>query len=128
MRTGSAVILLILLLGCNETQTPTGPCARVRILNAFCDSAIMEILTPESADNGIPWEDLAGNKYNSVFSTQLTCSLMRHTDLIGLELTVEFLDEPYDSKCIRCDGALLNPPSKFMYIKPIEGCRVEPQE
>ncbi len=103
-------------------------CFRVKILDEFCGTAVMQILDEDYYKFGVSGYQLGNISYDHVFTTELGCADMKtintfSTSLKGLTLHVKILKQPvYDPAYIRCAGVVPNAPNKWIPVQVSEPC------
>lgn len=103
-------------------------CFRVKILDEFCGTAVMQILDEDYFKFGVNGYQLGNSSYEHVFTTELSCTDMRAINTLapslkGLTLHVKMLKQPqYDPACTRCAGVVPNAPDKWIPVQFSEPC------
>lgn len=136
MKRNSFIILTSLFLflsaGCEKTeQTSTEGCVQVKILDAVCNTAVLQILDPNYYYLGENGYQKDGITYDHVFATVLPCKLADTTlpgrpnqGVADKPLYVKIIDqpEPSDPNCGTCLAVVSNAPSKWLHISVSQQC------
>lgn len=122
---------LAFLTACEKTEEthPEG-CVQVKILDAVCRSAVLQITDPAYYHLGVNGYVKNGVTYDHVFTTIFPCklpsdSIIRpNTGVADRPFYVQILEQPEasDPNCGSCMAVVSNAPNKILYIKFSEKC------
>lgn len=125
------IFCTVLILGCekNEKIHPTG-CVQVRILDAVCNSAVLQITDPAYYELGVNGYQKDGIIYDHVFSTILPCTIPSDNStrpnmgVADKPFYVQILEQPEasDPNCVSCMAVVANAPNKTIPVKFSEKC------
>lgn len=136
MKRNSFIILTSLFLflsaGCEKTeQASTEGCIQVKVLDAVCNTAVLQILDPKYYYLGENGYQKDGITYDHVFSTVIPCKSI-NVNVPGRPIQgaadkpffVKIIDqpEPSDPNCGTCFAVVSNAPSKWLHISLSQQC------
>ncbi|BFG71703.1 hypothetical protein KACHI17_25840 [Sediminibacterium sp. KACHI17] len=130
MKRNSFIVLtslfLLITAGCEKNeQTNTEGCIRVKVLDAVCNTAVLQILDPAYYHLGENGYQKNGVTYDHVFGTSMPCRLPNNTSpgrpeqgVADKPMYVKIIDqpEPSDPNCGTCLAVISNAPSKWLHV------------
>lgn len=127
-----AALNLLLLTACEKNDPKkTDGCIQVKLLDAVCNSAVLQILDPDYYHLGVNGYQKNGVTYDHVFSTVLPCKLPDSSfngrpsqGVADKPFYVNIIDqpEPSDPNCVSCAAVVNNAPNKSLYISFSQAC------
>ena len=136
MKRNSFIILtslfLFLAMGCEKTeQNNNQGCVQVKVLDAICNTAVLQILDPNYYHLGENGYQKDGITYDHVFGTVFPCKLPNN-NLVGRPnqgaadkpFYVKIIDqpEPSDPNCGTCLAVVSNAPNKWLHVSISQQC------
>jgi len=125
-------LFLFLSTGCEKTeQNSTEGCVQVKVLDALCNTAVLQILDPDYYHLGINGYQKNGVTYDHVFATVFPCKLPTTTfpgrpdqGVADKPFYVKIIDqpEPSDPNCGTCLAVVSNAPSKWLHVSVSQQC------
>lgn len=122
---------LVFLTACekNEETHPEG-CVQVRLLDAICRSAVLQITDPAYYHLGVNGYVKDGVTYDHVFTTIFPCTLPSDNSarpnmgVADKPFYVQILEQPEasDPNCVSCMAVVANAPNKTIPVKFSEKC------
>ena len=136
MKRNSFIILTSLFLflsaGCEKTErNNTEGCVQVKVLDAVCNTAVLQILDPDYYHLGENGYQKDGITYDHVFGTVFPCKLpnnnlsVRPNQVVADKpFYVKIIDqpEPSDPNCGTCLAVVSNAPSKWLHVSVSQQC------
>lgn len=136
MKRKSAILLsslfLLIFTSCekNEQNNAEG-CVQVKVLDALCNTAVLQILDPDYYHLGVNGYQKNGVTYDHVFATVFPCKLYATTlpgrpvqGVADKPLYVKIIDqpEPSDPNCGTCAAVVSNAPNKWLHVSVSQQC------
>ncbi len=136
MKRKSAILLsslfLLIFTSCekNEQNNAEG-CVQVKVLDALCNTAVLQILDPDYYHLGVNGYQKNGVTYDHVFATVFPCKLAATTlpgrpeqGVADKPLYVKIIDqpEPSDPNCGTCAAVVSNAPNKWLHVSVSQQC------
>lgn len=125
-------LLLLALAGCEKNDhNNTDGCIQVKVLDAVCNSAVLQILDPDYYHLGVNGYQKNGVIYDHVFTTVFPCKLPDNVysgrpnqGVADKPYYVKIIDqpEPSDPNCMTCAAIVSNAPNKFLHISVSQEC------
>jgi hypothetical protein len=136
MKRNSFIILTSLFLfisaGCEKTeQNNVEGCVQVKVLDALCNTAVLQILDPDYYHLGVNGYQKNGITYDHVFATVFPCKSSTSTfpgtpdeGAADKPFYVKIIDqpEPGDPNCGTCLAVVSNAPNKWLHISVSQQC------
>ena len=136
MKRNSFIILTSLFLflsaGCEKTErNNTEGCVQVKVLDAVCNTAVLQILDPDYYHLGENGYQKDGITYDHVFGTVFPCklpnnnlSVRQNQGVADKPFYVKIIDqpEPSDPNCGTCLAVVSNAPSKWLHVSVSQQC------
>ncbi len=129
-------MLFLLVLGMsacekNEQKSLNG-CIQVTVLDAICNTAVLQILDPAYYHLGVNGYQKNGITYDHVFTTVFPCKLPQNNTgrpnqgIADKPFYVKLLEqpEPGDPNCGTCLAIVSNAPDKLLYVSASDNCSV----